>query len=143
MVGKEVAEGKTQDAWSELGPALIDCLQDKNGKVRGNAEALLEFLVQQEGFVFIHLCTTLVSVRYDFVKKSTDRLSKAVLLSLGPTLKKLKETKSAVPSTDVDEADEKKDDKKKTAVAVCCFFCSFFRLFLICCKNTHSFICAS
>lgn len=49
MVGKEVAEGKTQDAWSDIGPALIECLQDKNSKVRANSEALLEFQVQQEG----------------------------------------------------------------------------------------------
>ena len=51
------------------------------------------------------------------MKKSTDRLSKAVLLSLGPVLKKLRETKSAVPSTEVDDVDDKKaDDKKKPAV---------------------------
>lgn len=100
MVSQEVAAGKTQDAWSDLGPALIDCLQDKNNKVRAHAEGLLEFQVQQEGF--------------DFVKKSTDRLSKAALLALGPTLKKLRETKSAVPC-EPDEADEKKDDKKKPA----------------------------
>jgi hypothetical protein len=68
-------EAKTKIDWGDLTPALVECMQDKNVKVRKHAEALLVQVVQCDGF--------------RKVKNCTENLSKAALNGISGTMANL------------------------------------------------------